>query len=308
MDKLDAIKTFLRSAQLRSFSKAARELGMTPQTASKHVAQLESWVGVRLFNRTTHQVNLTEEGAVFFDFCAEAVKSIDEGVRVLRDASEAPTGVVRVTAPYTLGRNFLTPVLRDLGDQYPQLTIELLCEDRYTDIIQQKIDVGVRIGDLPDSSLVARRAQPIQLLLCASPDYLAGNPAIRKLDDLRRHKCICLKNATTGKPWPWTFQENGRVVNVEVTPSLIFNDADTQMEAVLNGAGVAQLAGFQAAPRLRSGQLKVVLKKHAMERHSIYVFTPHNRRNPMKTRLVSDLIYKTLREGADFKPINLKNV
>ena len=175
-------------------------MGVTPQAASNQVKQLERWVGVRLFNRTTRKISLTEEGVSFYGTCVTAVDAIDEGVRNLHDATEEAFGKVAwVAAPYGICWRFIAPSIGRFLEQYPRVSVELIVQNQVPDLVAQSIDVGVLGDPLPENSMVARRIGTVQHVLCATPAYLKRHGTPRVMEDLKRHRCINLRNWITGQ-------------------------------------------------------------------------------------------------------------
>ena len=302
MDKLRALTTFIRITRAGSFSKAARELGVTPQAASYQVKQLERWVGVRLFNRTTRKLSLTEEGVSFYGTCVTAVDAIDEGVRNLHDATEEAFGKVRVAAPHGLCWRFIAPSIGRFLERYPRVSIELIVQNQVPDLVAQSIDVGILGDPLPENSMVARRIGTVQHVLCATPAYLKRHGTPRVMEDLRRHRCINLRNWITGQIVPWTFQKGDSVVTEDMAANLTTNDGDSELQAVLNGAGIALVSTFRIAPYIRSKRLKALLIGYVSQQYGLYVYMPRRIQIPKKNRLLADFLFDELRNHPDLQP------
>jgi len=300
MDHWRSIASFIRSAQTGSFTSAGRELGMTPQAVSNQVKMLERWVGVRLFNRTTRQIGLTEEGANFLAYCRAGVGSIEDGVRELREMNEEAAGTVRLAVPHGLCQGLIVDLMVDFLDAYPRLNVDLVVQNEIPDLVRQAIDVGIIGGTLPSNSLVARRITTVQMILCASPEYLQRNGTPKSLDDLSNHRCVTLRNPRTGKIVPWEFRQGNDVLTLDIAGALITNDTETQRRAVLNGAGIGQLAGFFVAPQLRDGKLKPLLTDYMSYSLELYIYTPGGRTLPKRTRLLVDFLYNRLSRHSDF--------
>lgn len=306
MENLRAFTTFIRIVRTGNFSRAARELGMTPQAASNQVKQLERWVGVRLFNRTTRKLSLTEEGLSFYATCVTAVDTIEEGVRNLQEASEEAFGVVRVAAPYGLSWRFVAPILGRFLETHPRVSVELIVQNRIPDLVAQGIDVGILGDPLPDNSMVARKFGTVRHVLCASPDYLKRHGTPQTAEDLKRHRCINFRNWITAKIIPWTFENAESVVTEDVPSSLTTNDGDSLLQAVLSGAGIAQLSSHRIAPYIRTNQLKPILIGYKSEIYGLYVYMPRRKQIPRKTRVLADFLFDELRVHPDFQPLTLE--
>ena len=304
MDQLRAITTFIRTAQSGSISGAARGLGLTPQAASKHILNLEQWAGVRLFNRTTHKMSLTEEGLAFYERCKPAMESIEEGLMGLRDSTEDPAGTVRLAVPHGFLR-LVGPLMGRFLDQYPRVCIDLIAHDHSPDVVQERIDVGIQGGRLPDSSLVARKFASIQLVPCATPAYLKKYGIPKTMEDLKSHRCIKTRQPESGITLPWTFQQGHEVVTFDVPASLTTNDGDVELQAVLSGAGIGQLATFRIASHVRAKRLQPLLIGYVSEHYGLYVYMLRRTSIPKKNRVLADFLYEELKRHPDLQPFEL---
>ena len=303
MDQLKAINTFIHSAELQSFSKAAHELGISPQAASKHVIQLEEFTGVRLFNRTTHRISLTEEGRKFFEKCKLGLGAINEGLRELKAVKQEAMGKVRLASPYLFSRSYIAPLLAKFADKYPDISLDIVIDDHFTDIVEKEIDVGIRVGKLAASTLIAREIASVQLVICASYEYIERYGEPGSIEDLERHRCINLLNVINGKERPWVFVIDGEPIERHINSIVCVNDPDTQLQAVLHGAGVAQLATLAAAPYLRERKIKHLLTDQVATGNSVYVITQHRKGLPQKSRVLVDFLTEELRQHPDMQPL-----
>ena len=296
MDHLRPFSTFVRAARAGSFSAAARQLGITPQAVSGQVNQIERWLDVRLFNRTTRKISLTEEGVALFECCKTGIDAIEDGIRGLQERTQDASGTVRVTVPYGLGQALIVPLLPSLLEKHPRINVELLVQNEMPDIVQHAIDVGILGGMLPIGSVVARKVTTFEMLLCASPRYLKKHGTPKTTEDLRDHRCVNLRDPISGKIYPWTFQHRGRILTLNLLGALAVNDTETHRRAVLNGAGIGQVASFFAAPHFRSGRLKPLLLGYVAPPIDIYLYVPRRTQMPRKNRLVADFLFQALRD------------
>jgi len=301
--QLRGISTFIRSAEVRSFSKAARELGITPQAVSSQVKQLEEWAGVSLFHRTTRRISLTEEGAVFYERCRTGIEAIDDGVRSLRNAADELSGTVRVSVPYYISRTYILPVLSEFLSRHPRVTVEMVAQNEYPDFVGQGIDIAVMSRHLPRDSFIARKIASVKLILCASPGYLSRHGSPKTPEDLRRHHCVTLRHPTTGKLLPWSFQRGKKIVAVDAPGTLTVNDTDTQRQAVLNGVGIGQLASFFVYPHVKQGRLKTLLMGYVAPPIDIYLCMENRTKIPKRVTALFDFVYHELSTHEDFKPL-----
>lgn len=301
---LHTIVTFVRCVHAGSFTKAALELGITPQAVSGQIKQLENWVGVRLFHRSTRKINLTEEGKGFFARCKAGMDLVDDGVRSLREATEEPVGSVRLAVPYAISRGFIIPLLTAFFERYPHISIELIVQNQNPDIVDQSVDLSVVSGPrLPSSSMIVRKIASAELILCVARDYVERYGTPRTIEELHRHRSVSLRHPRTGKIMPWTFQTRQRRVTLDMVAALTTNDTDTQRQAVLNGAGIGQLASFFVWPHVRAGRLIPLQLGYVAPPINFYLYMPHRTNIPKKTRVVADFLYKELKHHPDFQPM-----
>ena len=295
MDRLRLINSFLAVAQAENFSRAAQTLQVSPQAVSAQMSQLEAWLGVRLFQRTTRRVALTDEGRLFFERCRSGLQLIEQGELELRERHNEAQGSLRVVATASLGQVLVAPLLARFGEQHPQLQVELITQNQWPDVIDLGVDVGVIGGPLPASSLVARKVGRFTHLLCASPDYLRRHGTPASLQELPSHRCIGLRHPRTGRLWPWTFQQGSRVVTVEPALAHLTADPAVQRQLALHGAGIAQIADYYARPLMESGELVELRMGYAAPRIDVHVFLPQREHLPRRSRLLSDFLFEGLR-------------
>ena len=302
--RLRGISTFIRSADARSFSKAALELGISPQAVSAQIKQLEEQIGVDLFRRTTRRISLTEEGAGFYERCCVAVAAIDEGVRNLQDASENASGTVRISVPYYISRAYILPILAKFQMEYPNIAVELIAQNEYPDFVDQGIDIAVMSRHLPGSSFIARQIASVKLILCASPSYIKKNGRPKNPEDLRAHRCVVLRHPVDGKTLPWTFQVGKQVIAIDVSGALITNDTDTQRQAVLHGLGIGQIASFFVRSHVRDGTLKLLLMNYVAPPIDVYLCMVNRPAIPKRTNALFEFLEMRLSRHPDFKPMS----
>ncbi len=301
MESLRAISTFIRIVQLGNFSRAARELGITPQAASIHIKRLESWTGVRLLNRSTRQVSLTDDGASFYRTCVTAVGAIDEDVARLRDSSHEVAGTIRVSAPAGMGSRYVAPAVARFMERYPKVQIDLLVQNRIPDVVGEGIDAGILPHPLPDTTLVARRVVTSPFVLCASSVYLRRHGRPSTIEDLDRHRRIDLRSWVSNAVRPWRLRKGDDIVTYEGRASLVTNDADALIEAVLSGAGIGLSTLYRIMPYLRSGRIETVLDGMVEGELSWSIYMPQRRHVPRRVRALVDYLYDVLRTHPDLQ-------
>jgi DNA-binding transcriptional LysR family regulator len=300
VNEIRAISLFVRTATLGSLRKAAVEQGVTPQAASLAVTQLEKHLGIRLFHRTTRRLSLTEEGLGFLESVQPPLDALTEALQTARHAGQTASGPLRVTAPRTLGSHVLWPLFEDFALSHPDVQLDIQLEDRFQDWVAERIDVGFRAAVQPDGRIIARRILPIQLIVCASPSYLAQHGAPKQIDDLASHRCTGYLQPNTGKVAPWEFQVGDEVVYRDIPPSICMNDPDLETRAVLAGLGIGQLASFTAAPLIRERRLVPLLLPHVVENMAMYICYARRTQMPARVRLFVDFMVERLQAGTEW--------
>lgn len=286
MDTLEAMRVFSAVAELGSFSDAARRLGMSKALASKKVGQLEEQLGVRLLNRTTRHVGLTEIGAAYRERCAALVAEVDEAHDMVRSRHGAPRGVLRVAAPRAFGEDVLVPALATFLDAYPDITVDVTLDERRVDIIGEGYDVAVRVDDMPDSSLIIRKITDFPFLICASPDYLAREGIPQYPDDLQGHTCVVLSSVNPTAQW--AFEVEGDIKRVTVPTRVRVNTARGVATLVREGVGIGLCLWSTVCDDLEAGRLVRVLEPYDHYDRKIYAAYPHSRHLSGKVRAFVD--------------------
>lgn len=260
MDRLDVLKVFIAVADHRSFAEAARRLRVSPTAATRAVAALEDDLGVAVLRRTTRAVALTDEGAAFLERCRHALAELEDAQRAAKGETASPHGALVVTAPVVFGRMHIAPILADLLRAHPLLKVTLTLTDRNVRLIDEGIDVAVRIGDLSDSSLIARQVASVRHVLVASPQYLASHSALSSPADLRSHSLIVLDSLTPNGEWRF---DASKAKPIKVEPRLLTNDVATAVDAAVSSLGIARLLSYQVKDHLAHGKLARVLDSFA---------------------------------------------
>ncbi|MFZ5673321.1 MAG: LysR family transcriptional regulator [Pseudomonadota bacterium] len=288
MDRFDAMTAFVAVCEAESLTRAARKLGQSPSVMSRQIAALEARLGARLFNRTTRSISLTDAGSRFLDRARRILAELDEAELVVQDETAPPRGRLSVTAPLIFGRLHVAPLLGHFVQRYPQVSIDLTLSDRFVSLVEEGHDLAVRIGDLPDSQLIARRFGETRRALVASPAYLAKAGLPLDPDELGRFSIIAF--APVAQSFEWSFAE-GRKVRVE--PRLVVNNGDTAIAWALAGSGIARVLYYQVRDAIREGRLVEVLEPFAPEPMPIHVVYPTQRLLPGKVRAFLDLVAQT---------------
>ncbi|WP_447777440.1 LysR family transcriptional regulator [Variovorax boronicumulans] len=283
MDSFSGLESFVRAADLQSFARAGRDLGISASAVGKNVARLEAQMGVRLFHRTTRQVRLTAEGAMFHERCRRILDELGDARAMLQDAVATPRGRLRVSLP-TIGYRFLLPILPAFKARYPEIELDLDFNDRLVDVVAEGVDVAIRSGELVDSQLVARRLGPFSFVLAASPAYLAEHGKPQVPADLVRHSCLRYKFVTGGKIEDWDLPG----LPPQLPPGLVCNNMEAMLGAAVAGLGIAYMPDFLARDALRRGELQRVLAPHLVRRGQFSALWPSSRQLSPKVRAFVD--------------------
>jgi len=259
LDSLSDIVTLVRVVEAKSFVAAAQGLGVTPSAVSKSVSRLEERLGVRLLNRTTRSLSLTDAGSSFYVRCRMLVGQLQEAESEVAATSQRPRGRLRVDMPGAFGREYVIPALPRFLAQYPDILLQISFNDRLVDMIDEGIDIVIRVGKLTDSRLIARQLMVPQMILVAAPDYVERNGAPEEPEDLQRHAAVRYYSPNTGAIVDWCLERNGEQRDIAVSGQLIFNNIEAVMNAAIAGLGIAPAPGFMADRPLASGVLTRVL-------------------------------------------------
>lgn len=265
------VVAFVKTIDEGNFSAAAVALGISPAAVSKSVQNLEKGLGIRLLNRSTRHLALTEEGAVFFHQCRSAMQDLENAVSQVVEGRREPTGVLRVTSAVTFGRHQISPLLAEFAARYPKVTLDVTFEDRFADMIKEGYDVSIRADILTTGALIAKRIVPIQAVVCGAPQYLKLHPPVRHPEDLLKHNCIRFRSIGNRRILPWEFQRDAKTFLQEVPGNLILNDPEGICQAVVDERGLGQIPGFLAAPLIEAGKLKPVLLDFLSQTRAVYV-------------------------------------
>ncbi|WP_413672471.1 LysR family transcriptional regulator [Massilia cellulosiltytica] len=281
MDRLEAMSILLAVVDAGSLSAAARRLGMPLPTVSRKVAELEAHLRARLLHRTTRQLSLTEAGAAYVAACRRILDDVGEAERIATGEYGAPKGELAVTAPIVFGRLHIVPVVAEFLAQYPEIRIKLLLTDRVVHLMEEQIDVALRIGELPDSTLVASRVGAVRTVVCASPAYLAQRGVPAEPAALAAHDCIGFDVLESRRAW--VFGDGKSTVSVPVIPRLEVNTAEAAIAAATLGVGLIRVLSYQVADAVGNGALGVILRDY--EPAPLPVSLVHKGQTPLPRKL-----------------------
>lgn len=287
MDKLKAMQCFVRIADTGSLTAAAQALGSSLPAVVRSLAALEAHLGVRLFNRTTRRISLTEEGKRHLDSCRQVLAALDDAEAALRADASEPSGQLTITAPVLFGQMYVAPAVTRFVQRHRQMRCSLVLLDRVVNLLEEGIDVGIRIGALEDSSLVAQPLGQLRRMVVASPAFLRRHGTPQHPKDLRQANCVrFMAGGSTG----WTFQDNGKALQVPVSGNLDFNHVAPAVEACVAGLGFGRFISYQVAPFLAQKKLQLVLEDFEPTPRPISVMYPHARLLPARTRAFIEAI------------------
>ena len=288
-DRLNGMRVFAQVVEAKSFSAAADKLGMSKSLASRHVSALERSLSVKLLNRSTRKLSLTEAGAVFYEHCARIVQEAELAEQLVTQTQSEPAGVVKVTATPAFAVRHVLPALTEFHQKYPKIRVQLSCSNRSLDLGEEGFDLGIRVAFNPAPNLVARRLAANRSVLCATPAYLKRHGTPRRIDDLGEHECVLFP--PLAPKGVWTFRRDGRKYSVPVAGVFETDEMDAVRAAVAAGLGIGILPVYMAGEDLRQGQLVPLLRQYQVVPESaIYLVYLPNRTLSSRVRALIDFL------------------
>ena len=292
MDRFKTMDSFVRVATAGSFSAAAKQLGMSRALVSLHVTDLERRLGVRLLNRTTRWLTLTEAGASYLEFCQRMLAEMNQQESSIAQIQKEPRGSLKVTAPKSFGTLYLSDAVVSFSAQYPNIQVSLILEDysfRAYDFVDNGLDVAVRLGDLPDSSLIARKIATLQWVVCASPQYLEQHGEPKTPADIGKHTCLAHVNLDPNDR-AWRLHDSDNLISVKISGTFSSNSALVLRKAALAGLGIGYLPLYCIDDDLKTGALHKLLPNYSPPQRPIYVVYPPTARVPERVRTFVDFL------------------
>ena len=294
MDRLQAMQVFVAVADTGGFAPAARKLYLSPPAVTRAISALEARLGVLLFHRTTRQVRLTEAGTRYLEDCRRILADLDEAEDSASGAHRTPRGRLRITASMRFGYLYVAPLLLEFLELYPEVSVEALFLDRVVNLLEEGLDVAVRIGPLPDSALTAIRVGLVRRVVCASPGYLEARGIPQAPEDLAGHD-IVLFSSLNSRP-EWNFRRpDGRETSVPFSTRLTVNMADAAIAAAVAGRGLTRVLSYMIASELRAGRLRIVLAEYETAPLPIHVVYQEGRKAAARVRVFVDFMVERLR-------------
>jgi LysR family transcriptional regulator for bpeEF and oprC len=276
MEDFAAISAFVRVVEAKSFAAAAAQLGMTPSGVSRAVSRLEEQLGARLLFRSTRSMRLTDDGAAFHARCKEILADLADATEALGYAQSKPTGKLRVGVSLAIGRAALIPRLAEFEQRYPDIRLELSMSDHPADLNEEGIDCAIRVGELEDSSHIARKIGYLRNVVIASPAYLNEHDAPHSIEDLKNHRCINYVYPN-GRQRQWQFDTPSGQVSVDIEPHLLINDGESVIQAVAAGLGITQAPHMLAACMLNKGMLELVMTDTISTGKPVWIVYPQKK-------------------------------
>ncbi|WP_027554746.1 LysR family transcriptional regulator [Bradyrhizobium sp. Cp5.3] len=295
MDRLDAMKVFVLAVDEGSLAAAGRKLGRSPAAVSRAIAFLEERVGAELLHRTTRSIKLSEEGERYVAICRRVLSELEEADDIAAGPRAAPRGTLAITAPVVSGEMVLRPILDAFLDAYPTVSAKLLLFDRSVNLIEEGIDVALRIGPLSDSAMVATKLGDVRRVVVAAPRYLNQHPRIEEPGDLAKHQIIAMAHL----PNSWTFApQRGSSVprTVQFTPRLVINSTYAAVASAVAGRGVARMYSYQVAEQVHRGELDIVLAGDEDPEMPVHLISPQGRLSVPKVRAFTDFAAPRLKK------------
>src|ERR1700731_5246029 len=275
IERMRDIHAFVHVAEAKSFTAAAERIGLSRSAVGKSVLRLEDRLGVRLLQRTTRSVSLTGEGAVFLQRCIRILADLDEAEMSMLSHSQTPRGRLRLELPVSFGRLHVLPIVNQFMSKWPEISVNVSFNDRFVDLIDEGIDLAIRLGGSDDSRLMTRLLAPHRLITCASPAYLASRGTPQDVEQLADHSCLAFVHG--GRPVEWRFAIDGQVRSMAISGRFSATNAEALRDATLAGYGIARLATFLIPDDLRAGRLVPILDSFATDGPSVRAVYPSSR-------------------------------
>lgn len=292
MDGFSAIPVFVAVVEKSGFSPAARHLGISTPAVSKRITQLEQQLGVQLLHRTTRKLSLTEAGQHFYEHAVRAHAAARDALDAVAQLQGEPRGRLRINIPMSFGRLHLAPLIPEFLRRYPDITLDMVMEDRQVDLVREGFDIAIRGSNLPDSSLIARKIAPLNNILCAAPSYIAEQGQPLSVAALSQHNCLAFSYAS--RSHEWSFSKDSYEQTVTVTGNYQVNNSEALLEAIVQGLGIGRLPTFVAAKEISRGRLIQLLPEYTMPSQTIYAVMIERQYMPAKVRVFLDYLIEKL--------------
>lgn len=294
MDHLHLMNVYVAVAEEQGFAAAARRLGMSPPAVTRAVASLEERLGVKLLNRTTRFVRTTEAGVRYLEDARRILADVDAANEAAAGINAEPRGHLAITAPVMFGQKYVMPGIVDYLQRYPDTEVDAVFLDRVVNLVEEGLDVGIRIGQLPDSSMRALRVGSVRVIVCASAGYVKRNRCPLRPEDIKEHTVITSSAGSLSQDWHFELEGAPRVVRIH--PRLTVTTNDAAIQAAREGFGITRLLSYQASEYLESGELEIMLEKYEPPALPVHIVHREGRLTSTKVRAFIDLIVERLRQ------------
>ncbi|MFK5984898.1 MAG: LysR family transcriptional regulator [Pseudomonadota bacterium] len=289
MDRFEEMRTFVTVVKQGSLSAAANKLDIANSAISRRLVDLEQRLGVQLLNRTTRRINITESGQQFYRYCQRILADLKEAEQLVSSEQAQLQGTIRLAAPLSFGIKHLAPVLDDFLKLHKSLNLEIDLNDRLLNLMDEEVDLAIRIGQLDDSSYKARRLAPVKRVICASPDYLEKNGTPKKIEDLKKHISLNYSNISESESWQF-FAADGVKQSIQVPHRIRANNGDFLLKGAIDGLGIIATPSFISYEAIKQGKLIAILKDYKLPQIAIYAIYPEQRHLPKRVRLLIDYL------------------
>ncbi|MDI5832691.1 LysR family transcriptional regulator [Shewanella xiamenensis] len=296
MEHFSALPIFITVVECGSFSAAGQKLGLSKSAISKRITQLEQHLGIQLLQRTTRSLSLTDAGARYFEYIRPAVQLTQEGLDAISELQQTPKGNLRISVPMVFGRLYIAPLIAEFLKRYPDIQLQVQMDDKTTDLIAGGFDLAIRIGELPDSSLIARKIAPCLSVICASRAYLAQHGLPMTPSELTQHNCLFYSYFQDGVEW--SFHSPDGVQRVQPKGNYQVNNSDAIHQACLDGLGIANLPRFIVEPDLQARHLQALLTDYPLPEHGIYAVYPQRKYQPTKVTVLIEFLMEFLAKNS----------
>jgi len=296
MDRFHLLKVYIAVAEEEGFAAAARRLNMSPPAVTRAVAGLETQLNVKLLNRSTRFVRATEAGLRYLDDARRILAELEAADEAVTGINAEPQGHLAVTAPVMFGSLFVMPGIVDYLQRYPKTQVSAVFLDRVVNLLEEGLDVGIRIGELPDSSMRALRVGSVRLILCASPEYIAKHGIPQSPEELNQHTIIASKAGNNGLDWRFPLGKTEKLI--KINPRLTVTTNDAAISSAVKGFGITRLLSYQVAPQLASGELQLILENFEPTSRPVHIIHREGRNATTKVRSFIDLLAEQLRNNS----------
>ncbi|MBE0443087.1 MULTISPECIES: LysR substrate-binding domain-containing protein [unclassified Psychrobacter] len=294
MDRLQAMSMFIKVVEVGSFSTASKELNVPLPTLSRKIAELENQLGVRLLHRTTRKLSLTDSGSAYIESCKRILEQVEEAEGRAKGEYLEPKGDLVITAPIMFGRLHVLPIVIEFLSLYPNINVQLLLSDRNVDLFEDDVDMAIRIGTLPDSTMIGTQVGTMRVVTCASQQFLLKQPELASPYDLTQRSCILLNTAKTTPHWRYNLPNSESTVHIDIFPRLMVNDSDSAVKAAVKSVGITQQLHYQVKRFIDNGDLKIILNEFEPDAVPIHLLHKTRKYLPQKMKVFLEFIVPAL--------------